>query len=117
MHPLLVIAVPLVLIIIGMLLNSFDLSFDQPPSSPEQDPAKRLAAEREVYRQFFDRKRQQALKRQKRVGQYGWLLLIVTVGAFIWLYVDTLNRAALSTIVSRRCKRWDRRKVNTWFCR
>ena len=100
MHPLLVIAVPMVLIIIGMLLNSFDLSFDQPPSSPEQDPAKRLAAEREVYRQFFDRKRHQALKRQKRVGQYGWLLLIVTVGAFIWLYVDTLNRAALSNRIA-----------------
>jgi hypothetical protein len=45
MHPLLIIAVPLALIIIGMVLNSFDLSFDQPPSSPEQDPAKRLAAE------------------------------------------------------------------------
>jgi uncharacterized membrane protein len=100
MHPLLVIAVPLVLIIIGMILNSVDLSFDQPPSSPEQDPTKRLAAEREAYRQFFDGKRHQSLRRQKRVGQYGWLLLIVTVGAFIWLYVDTLNKAALSNRVA-----------------
>ncbi len=100
MHPLLVIAAPLVLIIIGMILNGIDLVFDQPPSSPEQDPTKKLAAEREAYRQFFDRKRHQALKRQKRVGQYGWLLLIVTIGAFIWLYVDTLNKAALSNRVA-----------------
>ena len=100
MHPLLVIAVPLVLILIGMILNSFDLSFDQPPSSPEQDPAKRLAAERETYRQFFDRQRGRALKRQKRVGQYGWLLLVASIGAFIWLYVDTVNKAALSNRVA-----------------
>jgi hypothetical protein len=100
MHPLLVIAVPLVLIIIGMILNSFDLSFDQPPSSPEQDPTKRLAAEREAYRQFFDRQRHHALKRQKRVGQYAWLLLLVTIGAFIWFYVDTVNKAAISNRVA-----------------
>jgi hypothetical protein len=100
MHPLLVIAVPLVLIVMGMILNSFDLSFDQPPSSPEQDPAKRLVAEREAYRQFFDRQRGRALKRQKRVGQYGWLLLVVSIGAFIWLYVETLNKAALSNRVT-----------------
>jgi hypothetical protein len=100
MHPLLVIAVPLALIIIGMIVNSFDLAFDQPPSSPEQDPAKRLSAEREAYRQFFDRKRHQAIKRQKRVGQYGWLLLVVTVGAFIWLYVDTSHKAVLSNRVA-----------------
>jgi hypothetical protein len=53
MHPPLVIAVPLVLIVIGMILNSVELSFDQPPSLPEQDPAKRLAAEREACRQLF----------------------------------------------------------------
>ena len=100
MHPLVVIAVPLVSIVIGMILNSLDLSFDQPPSSPEQDPTKRLAAEREAYRQFFDRQRGRALKRQKRVSQYGWLLLIVTVGAFIWLYADTLNKAALSNRIA-----------------
>lgn len=100
MHPLLVIAVPLALIVMGMILNSFDLSFDQPPSSPEQDPTKRLTAERESYRQFFDRQRGRALKRQKRVGQYGWLLLVASIGAFIWLYVDTLNKAALSNRVA-----------------
>jgi len=26
-------------VIVGMVLNSIGLSFDQPPSSPEQDPA------------------------------------------------------------------------------
>jgi len=50
MHPLIVVAVPLALIILGMILNSIVLSFDQPPSLPEQDPAKRLAVEREPYR-------------------------------------------------------------------
>ena len=50
MHPLLVIAVPLVLIILGVIMNSWGLAFDQPPSSPEQDLAERLAAERESFR-------------------------------------------------------------------
>ena len=35
MNPLLVIAIPLVLVIVGMVLNSIGLSFDQPASSPE----------------------------------------------------------------------------------
>jgi hypothetical protein len=100
MHPLLVIAVPLVLIVLGMILNSIGLSFDQPSSSPEQDPVKRLTAEREAYRQFFDRQRGRALKRQKRVGQYGWLLLLGSIASFIWLYVDTVNKAALSNRVA-----------------
>ena len=100
MHPLLVIAVPLVLIVLGMILNSIGLSFDQPSSSPEQDPVKRLSAEREAYRQFFDRQRNRALKRQKRMGQYGWLLLLASIGSFIWLYVDTVSKAALSNRVA-----------------
>ena len=49
MNPVLVIASPLGLIILGMILNSLDLGFDQPPSSPERDPVKQLAAERETY--------------------------------------------------------------------
>jgi hypothetical protein len=53
MNPLLVIAIPLVLLVVGLILNSIDLHFDQPPSSAEQDPVKRLDAEREAYRQFF----------------------------------------------------------------
>ena len=32
-HPILVIAVPLILMIAGMVLNSIGLSFDQPPSA------------------------------------------------------------------------------------
>lgn len=100
MHPLLVIAIPLVLIIVGMILNSVGLSFDQPPSSPEQDPGKRLAAERESFRNFFDHQRSRAMKRQKRVGQYAWLVLIATIGSFIWLYVDTAARTTLSNRIA-----------------
>jgi hypothetical protein len=38
-------AIPLVLVILGMIFNSIGLSYD--PSSTEQDPAKRAAPERE----------------------------------------------------------------------
>ena len=96
MNPVLVIAIPLVLIILGMILNGLDLGFNQPPSSPEQDPSKRLAAEKEIYRQFFYNQRERALKRQKRVSQYAWLLIFVTVGSFIWLYVDTVKKTTLA---------------------
>ena len=47
MNPLLIIAIPLSLVIVGMVLNSICLSFDQPSSSQEQDPTKGLAAERD----------------------------------------------------------------------
>ena len=100
MNPLLIIAIPLGLIILGMILNSFDLGFDQPPSSSEQDPVKRLTAEKESYRQFFDRQRKRAVMRQKRVGQYGWLLMAASIGAFIWLYMDTVNKTSLSSRVA-----------------
>ena len=100
MNPILVIGVPLVLIILGMILNSIGLSFDQPPSSSEQDPAKRLAAEREAFRQFFDRQRSRAMKRQKRVGQYAWLLMLATIGSFIWLYVDTVGKTTISNRIA-----------------
>src|SRR5947199_10699742 len=96
MNPVLVIAIPLGLIILGMILNSLDLGFDQPPSSPERDPVKQLAAERETYRQFFDRQRSRAVKRQKRVSQYGWLLMVAFIGAFIWVYMDTVTKTSLS---------------------
>ena len=95
MHPIFIVAVPLVLIFIGMIMNSWGLAFDQPPSSSEQDPAKRLAAERETFRKFFDRQRSQAFKRQKRVGQYAWLLLLATIGSFIYLYLDTVGKTTL----------------------
>ena len=100
MHPLIAVAVPLALITLGMILNSIGLSFDQPPSSPEQDPVKRLTLEREAFRQFFDRQRSRAMKRQKRVGQYAWLLLVATIGSFIWLYVDTVGKSALSNRIA-----------------
>ena len=100
MSPLLIIAIPLGLVILGMILNSFDLGFDQPPSSAEQDPIKRLTTEKESYRQFFDRQRKRAVTRQKRVGQYGWLLIAVFIGAFIWLYMDTVNKTSLSSRIA-----------------
>jgi hypothetical protein len=100
MNPLMIIAVPLGLIILGMILNSWDLGFNQPPSSPEQDPVKRLTAEKESYRKFFDEQRSRSIKRQKRVGQYAWLVLASFIGAFIWLYADTVNKTSLSTRIA-----------------
>jgi len=81
-------------------VNSIGLSFDQPPSSPEQDPVKKLTAEKELFRKFFDRQRSGAMKRQKRVGQYGWLLMLATIGSFIWLYVDTVGKTTISNRVA-----------------
>lgn len=100
MHPVLLIAIPLGLVIVGMVLNSIGLSFDQPPSSSEQDPAKRLEAETHAYRQFFDRQRSRAVKRQARVGQYGWLLMAAIIGSFIWLYKDTVNKTTIETQIA-----------------
>jgi hypothetical protein len=100
MNPLILVAIPLGLVILGMILNSIDLGFNQPPSSPEQDPVKKLTAEKESYRQFFERQRKRAVTRQKRVGQYGWLLMAAFIGAFIWLYMDTVNKTSLSSRVA-----------------
>jgi len=100
MNPLLLIAIPVGLVILGMIFNSFGLSFAYPPTSQEQDPAKRLAAEKESYRKFFDLQRSQSMKRQKRVGQYGWLLMAAFIGAFIWLYTDTVNKTSLSSRIA-----------------
>ena len=52
MNSLLIIAIPLALVILGMILNSTGLSYDQPASSPEQDPIKKLTAEKDAYRKF-----------------------------------------------------------------
>ena len=100
MNPLLIIAIPLGLVILGMILNSIGLAYDQPPSSQEQDPAKRVAAEKETYRKFFNLQRSRSLTRQKRVGQYGWLVMAAFIGAFIWLYMDTVKSTTLSTQVA-----------------
>ena len=100
MNPLLLIAIPVGLVILGMILNSFGLSFASPPTSQEQDPAKRVAAEKESYRKFFDIQRTQSMKRQKRVGQYAWLVMASFIGAFIWLYMDTVNKTSLSSRIA-----------------
>lgn len=100
MNPLLIIAIPLGLVILGMILNSIGLSFDQPPSSPEQDPVKRLTAEREAYRKFFDLQRSRSLKRQKHIGQYAWLVMAAFIGAFIWLYTDTVTKTSVATRIA-----------------
>ena len=100
MNPLLIIAIPIGLVILGMILNSIGLAYDQPPSSQEQDPAKRAAAEKETYRKFFNLQRSRSITRQKRVGQYGWLVMAAFIGAFIWLYADTVKKTTLSTQVA-----------------
>jgi hypothetical protein len=100
MNPLLIIAIPLGLVILGMILNSLDLGFVQPPSSTEQDPVKRSTAESTSYRKFFEQQRSRAMKRQKRVGQYGWLVMAAFIGAFIWLYADTVNKTSLSNRIA-----------------
>ena len=101
MHPIVIVLIPLVLIVIGMVLNSIGLSFDQPPSSAEQDPTKRVTIERDSFRQFFDRQRTTVMNRQKRVGQFAWLLLIATIGSFVWLYNYTVDKTvALNRIAS-----------------
>jgi hypothetical protein len=100
MNTLLIVAVPLALVIVGMILNSTGLAYDQPPSSPEQDPIKKLTAEKESYRKFFDIQRSRSLKRQKRVGQFAWLLMAAFIGSFIWLYTDTVHKTSLSTRIA-----------------
>jgi hypothetical protein len=100
MHPIVIVAIPIVLVIVGMVLNSIGLSFDQPPSSAEQDPVKRAAAEGEGYRRFFDLQRKQAVKRQKRIGQYSWLLIVAIIGSFIWLYNYTVNKTTATTQIA-----------------
>ena len=100
MNPVLVMAVPLVLVIVGMILNNVGLSFDQPESSPEQDPAKRLAAEMKAYRDFFNIQRTRFLKRQKRVGQYAWLVLSTFIASSLWIYFDTVNKTTASNQIA-----------------
>jgi hypothetical protein len=100
MHPLILVAIPLGLVILGMILNNFGLRYDEPATSQEKDPAKRAAVEKENYRKFFNLQRSRSVTRQKRVGQYGWLLMATFVGAFIWLYADTVNKTNLSSRIA-----------------
>jgi hypothetical protein len=76
-------AIPSMLVILGMILNNFQVVFDRPQYSLEEDPAKKLAAER----RFFDLQRVRFLKRQKRVGQIwvagsGGLCCVLLVAVF-----------------------------------
>ena len=100
MNPIFIIAAPLLLVFAGMVWNGIGLSFDQPPSPAEQDPAKRAAAEGDAYRRFFDLKRKQTIARQKRVGQYAWLLVIAFIGSFIWLYKYTVSQTTAATQIA-----------------
>src|ERR1700741_3113226 len=97
MHPIILVAIPLAVVILGMILTSVDLGFNQPPSSTEQDPVKKLTAEKESYRKFFDLQRSRSIKRQQRINQYGWLVMACFIGAFIWLYTDTVSKTSLSS--------------------
>src|SRR2546430_17423026 len=40
------------------------------------------------------------MKRQKRVGAYGWLLIVAFIAAFIWLYADTVSKTSLSSRIA-----------------
>ena len=56
---------------------------------------KRLEAEKQGYRKVFDLQRSRSLTRQKNVSRYSWLVLLATVGAFIWMYVDTVGKTTV----------------------
>jgi len=100
MHILYVVAVPIVLVIVGMILNGVQISFDQPQSSSEEDPGKKLEAERRAYRSLFDTQRSRSMKRQQRVGQYAWLLLATFIASSVWLYLDTVKATTVSKQVA-----------------
>ncbi|OGQ72995.1 MAG: hypothetical protein A3G94_02980 [Deltaproteobacteria bacterium RIFCSPLOWO2_12_FULL_60_16] len=40
------------------------------------------------------------MTRQKRVGQYAWLLMAAIIGSFIWLYKDTVNNTTITTQIA-----------------
>jgi len=98
--PLLVIVIPLALTIIGIMLNSFHIVHDQPAFSFEEDPAHKLAAERQANYHFFQLQRARLLKRQKRVGQYAWLVLAVFVASSWFLYSDAVRVTTMSKQIS-----------------
>ena len=100
MDSLLVITIPMTLIVIGIALNSFHIVHDQPEFSLEEDPANKLAAERRANYDFFFLQRARMLKRQKRVGQYAWLVLGVFIACSWWLYVDAVKATTESKQIS-----------------
>jgi len=100
LSPLFVIVIPLALTVIGILLNSFHIVHDQPAFSLDADPVTKLAAERRANYHFFHLQRARHLKRQKRVGQYGWLILAVFSVSSWWLYSDTVKATTVSKQIS-----------------
>ena len=88
------------LIVIGIALNSFHIVHDQPEFSFEEDPANKLAAERQANSRYFFLQRARILKRQKRIGQYGWLILAVFIASSWWLYGDAVKATTVSKQIS-----------------
>ncbi len=100
MDSLLVITIPMVLIVIGIALNSFHIVHDQPQFSLEENPVDKLADERRANYDFFYLQRARIMKRQKRVGQYAWLVLGVFIACSWWLYVDAVKATTESKQIS-----------------
>ncbi len=100
MIPLILIGVPLVLVIIGMVLNKLSFRFEEPARSPEENPVKRLEAERKAFRDSFDRQKMQILRRQRRTGQFGTWIMVLFVISSLWLYFDTVDKTATAKQVA-----------------
>ena len=100
MSPLSIIVIPFALILVGILLNSFYIVQDQPVFSLDEDPLHKLAAERQAHSRFFQLQRQRLLRRQKRVGHYGWLVLVVFIASAWFLYADAVKVTTQSKQVS-----------------
>lgn len=91
MNPALIVAIPVGLVIIGMILNSLSADFNQPASSPEQDTTKRLEADLLAYRKLYGSFRSRFLARQKNAGRFAWLVIFAVIGSSIWLYTSTVS--------------------------
>lgn len=100
MNLLSVITVSFGLMTLGMILKSLQRSFGQPQSSPEKYAAQKLLTDRQAYGALFDSQRAQSLKRQKRVGQYAWLVLAAFLASTWWMYLATVNRTTPSKQIS-----------------
>jgi hypothetical protein len=92
--------IPMTLTIVGILLNSFHIVHDQPEYSLETDPVDKLAAERHANSRYFFLQRARILQRQKRIGQYGWLVLAVFVASSWFLYADAVKATTASKQIS-----------------
>lgn len=100
MTPIFIIALPLALILIGIVWNSIQIADDQPEYSLEPEPADKLAAERLANYHYFQLQRARILKRQKRIGQYSWMVLAVVITSSWLLYSDTVKTTVTSKQIS-----------------